>query len=145
MPEFAERHHLHDGAHGIGLTATDDLARHHGVDRFVEHRGASFAERAHDVALRQNPFHACLAHHEHGADPALAQDLDRSGKFCVRPDALDLMTFGIKDRSYRHGRLLKPVASRKARSIRETPITRGLGKHICRAAAGFILPRGVGE
>src|SRR5438876_3297072 len=43
MPELARRHHLHERGNGVGLPAGDHLARHHRMNRFVEHRSAAFA------------------------------------------------------------------------------------------------------
>ena len=103
---------------GVGLPATDDLARHDRADRFVEHPGAAFAEHAHDVALRQDAFDAAFAHHQYGADLAFRQNLDRGRELCVRLDALNLMAFGIENCTYRHCRL--PEADRaleRARSL----------------------------
>ncbi len=91
MPEFSQRHHFHDRADGVGLPATDDLARHHGADRFVEHRSASLAEHAHDVALRQDAFDTAIAHHQHGADLLFRQNLDRRRELGVGLDAGDVM------------------------------------------------------
>src|SRR5689334_6788128 len=51
MPELAQRHHLHDAADGVGLPATDHLARHAGADRLVEHLRTAFAEHADDITL----------------------------------------------------------------------------------------------
>src|ERR1700722_14342642 len=87
------------------LPAADDLAGHHGADGFVEHRGTAFAEHPHDVALRQDAFDAALAHRQHRADLALRQNIDRSRKLGLRLDALDRMTFGIENCTYRHCRL----------------------------------------
>ncbi len=118
MPEFAQRHHFHDRGDRIGRPATDDLARHHRADRLVEHASAAIAEHADDVALRQDAFDAAFAHHQYGADFPLPQNLDRSRKLCARLDALDVMSFGIEDCTYRHCRL--PEADRaleRARSL----------------------------
>src|SRR5713226_3406595 len=107
MPEFTQGHHLHDGGDGVGLPATDDLARHHRADWFVQHRGTPLTERAHDIALRQDAFDAAFAHRQHSADLALRQNLDRCRKLRARLDALNLMAFGIENCAYRHGRLPK--------------------------------------
>ena len=118
MPEFSKRHHLHDGGDGVGLFATDDLACHHRADWLIEHGGTAFAEHAHDVALRQDAFDAAFAHRQYGADLPFRQNLDRGRELGVRFDALDLVTFGIEDCTYRHCRL--PEADRaleRARSL----------------------------
>jgi hypothetical protein len=107
MPEFAQGHHLHDGGDGVGLPATDDLARHHRADRFVQHRSTPLTQHAHNIALRQDAFDATFAHRQHSADLALRQNLDRCRKLRARLDALDLMAFGIEDCTYGHGRLPK--------------------------------------
>src|SRR6202020_1818141 len=110
VAEFSERHHLHDRADGIGLLAAHDLARHHRTDRLFEDGSAALAEHAHDVALRQDALDAARTHDEHGADLALAQDFDRGRKFLFRRNALDLVSFGIENGTYRHCRL--PEANR---------------------------------
>src|SRR5437868_14969882 len=61
MPELAERHHFHDAADGVGLPATDDLARHAGADGLVQHFGATLAEHADDITLGQDAFETALA------------------------------------------------------------------------------------
>jgi hypothetical protein len=110
MPEFARRHHFHDRTDSVGLLAADDLARHDRADRLVEHRSPAFAEHAHDVTLRQDAFDMALAHHQHGADLPLRQNLDRRRKLCVRLDVLDVMAFGIENCTYRHCHLPEPIA-----------------------------------
>ena len=67
------------------------------ADGLLEHPGAALAEHAHDVALGQDTFEAALAHHQHGADLAFAQHLDRRRELGVRLDAQDLMAFGIEN------------------------------------------------
>src|SRR6266566_1289294 len=112
VPEFARGHRFHDRGDGVGLLAADDLARHYRADRFVEYRRTAFAERAHDVPLRQDAFDTALAQHQHGADLPLRQSLDRGGKPGVWLDALNLMTLGIENCTYRHCRLPEPIAPR---------------------------------
>src|SRR6266550_2728281 len=102
MPEFAQRHHFHDRGDSVGLPATDHLGGHDLADRFIEHPRTAFTQRADDIALRQDAFDAALAHHQHGADLAFPQKLDRSRKRYIRLDALDVMAFGIEDCTYRH-------------------------------------------
>src|SRR6202043_1360508 len=68
--------------------------------------------------LRQDAFDTALAHHQDSADFPLSQNLDRSREPGIRLDALDLMTFGIENCTYRHCRL--PEADRaleRARSF----------------------------
>src|ERR1700682_3386039 len=118
MPALAHRHYFHDCADGVGLPATNDLARHDRTDRLVKHASTAFAEHAHDVAFRQAAFHATFVHDQNGADLPFRQNLDRSRKLCVRLDALDLVAFGIENCTYRHCRL--PEADRaleRARSL----------------------------
>src|SRR5579863_733240 len=116
MTEFPERHHLHDRSHRIGLLAAYDLARHYRADGVAEHRSTTFAQHTHDVALRQDAFDAALAHHQHGADLTLPENLDSSGKLRLRLDALDIVAFGIENCTYRHCRL--PEADRAPSSER---------------------------
>src|SRR4029079_12038238 len=77
---------------------------------------------AHDVTLRQDALEAPLAHDQHGADLALAEDLDRGREPGVRLAAQDLMAFGIENCTYRHCRLLNRFAPQRARLVRESSI-----------------------
>src|ERR1700687_2248938 len=118
MPELAHRHDFHDCADGVGLPATNDLARHDRTDRLVKHASTAFAEHAHDVAFRQDAFDATFVHDQNGADLPFRQNLYRGRKPYLRLDALDLMAFGIENCTYRHCRL--PEADRaleRARSL----------------------------
>src|SRR6516165_8375241 len=107
MAELAIGHHFHDGGNGIVLPAADDLARHHLADRPVQHAGSPLTHHAHDIALRQDALDAAIAHHKHGADLALAKNLDRRRKLRLRLDAQDVVALGIENCTYRHWRLLE--------------------------------------
>src|SRR3954451_13477797 len=97
MAELADRHHFHDASYGVGLAAAHDLARHDRADRLLEHPGAALAQHPDDVAFRKDALKPSLVHHQHGADLALAKDLDRRRKLGVGFDALDLVTLGVEN------------------------------------------------
>src|SRR5271156_3730345 len=97
MPELAQRHHFHDAGDGVGLLATDDLARHHGADGLLQHAGAALAQHPHDVTLGQDAFDTALAHRQHRADFLFTENLDGRRELGVRLDAEDLVAFGIEN------------------------------------------------
>src|ERR1700680_4248483 len=153
MPEFSQGHHFHDRGDGVGLPATDDLARHDRADRFIQYSRTALAEHPHDIALRQDAFDAAVAHHHYGADLPFRQNLDRGRELCVRLDALDLMAFGIENCTYRHCRLPeadRPLARPRPllplslqSTVQRRVLAGALGEcgHLCTLTGSCPLPR----
>src|SRR5581483_6199462 len=102
MPELAERHHLHDGSHGVRRPATDDAARHHVRYRLIQCARALLAQHPYDIAFGQDAFYPRARHDQDRTDLALRETLDGSGQTCSGLHALDVVALGVEDRAYCH-------------------------------------------